>query len=116
MSGEKRVDEDWKRTAQLEKERLLRRDEPQGGPVADREAPRPTFLTLVSSLYQQFLHALGGGMPGARADLAQARFTVELMAILRQKTEGNLTPDEARALEDILYDCQMRFSEVARRP
>jgi hypothetical protein len=113
---EKKVDEDWKRTAQLEKERFLRRDDPRGAPASERDADKATLLTLISSLYQQFLLSLGAGVPGGRADLGQARFTVELLVILRQKTKGNLTPDESSALDEILADCQMRFSEAARRP
>lgn len=54
-------------------------------------------------------------MTEAPVDLAQAKFSIDLLRVLKEKTEGNRTPEESRLLEAILYDLQMRFVRAARR-
>lgn len=82
---------------------------PEGGDLA----PEPDLGALVVFLANFALLHLGeapegeaGGLP---PDLDQARFTIELLRVLKGKTEGNRTPEEGRLLEAILYDLQMRF-------
>jgi hypothetical protein len=51
---------------------------------------------------------------GERAvDLEQAREAIETLLLLREKTRGNLTEDESRLLQEILYDLQLRFVQVS---
>jgi hypothetical protein len=38
-----------------------------------------------------------------------ARFYIDLLAVLRQKTAGNLTAQEAAFLEDLLYRLRVRY-------
>ena len=55
--------------------------------------------------------------PGAadtRVDLERARSAIDILLMLREKTEGNRTEPESRLLEEILYDLQMRFVQAAR--
>lgn len=73
------------------------------------------FLLLANSA---LLHLGEGaeGMTGGRpVDLGQAQFSINLLRLLKEKTEGNRTPEETRLLEGILYDLEMRFVEIARR-
>jgi hypothetical protein len=42
-------------------------------------------------------------------DLAQASEAIDILALLRGKTEGNRTPEETELLEQIIYDLQLRF-------
>ncbi len=44
-----------------------------------------------------------------RVDLDQAREAIDVLLLLRDKTNGNRTEQESRLLEEILYDLQMRF-------
>lgn len=48
-------------------------------------------------------------------DLDQARDAIDLLLLLREKTEGNRAEQESRVLEQILYDLQMRFVEVSAK-
>ena len=48
-----------------------------------------------------------------QVDLAQAREAVDLLLLLRDKTEGNRTEQETRFLEDVLHDLEMRFVRAA---
>ncbi|HEX7128010.1 MAG TPA: DUF1844 domain-containing protein [Thermodesulfobacteriota bacterium] len=95
------------------------RDEPErprgaprpgdAGPGA--ELPPPTFAALVQMLAMSALDALGAipGPDGERRppDLALARHGIDLLGVLEAKTRGNLEPDEARLLEQTLFDLRM---------
>ena len=93
---------------------------PRGEPYEERQAApfEPSFGTLLISLSTQALMHLGeipdleGG--DARRDLAAARHIIDLIAVLEQKTQGNLDADEAALLERILYDLRMRFVAISR--
>jgi len=47
-------------------------------------------------------------------DLEQARDAIDLLALLRVKTEGNRTERESRLLDEMLYDLQLRFVRAAK--
>jgi hypothetical protein len=84
-----------------------------------RELPKPDFAALLISLGHSALYHLGlvadpqSGTKGER-NLALARETIDLVEMLEDKTRGNLTGDEAKLLEDLLYDLRMRYVEAAR--
>ncbi|AFY02406.1 hypothetical protein Bdt_2724 [Bdellovibrio bacteriovorus str. Tiberius] len=42
-------------------------------------------------------------------DKNMARFNIDLLVVLQQKTKGNLTGDEAKFLENLISDLQMKF-------
>ncbi len=77
------------------------------------------FETLVSYLSTTAMFQLGllAGPSGERipADLVNVRRTIDLLDVLQQKTQGNLTPEESRLLEDVLYELRMSFVEVEKR-
>src|SRR5476649_1167476 len=45
-------------------------------------------------------------------DLILAQQSIDLLAILQEKTRGNLTNDEARFLDTLLYDLRMKFVQA----
>ena len=50
-------------------------------------------------------------------DLDQAKQTIDLLAMLQRKTAGNLTDDEKRYLDHVLYELRMNYvDETARSP
>jgi hypothetical protein len=49
-------------------------------------------------------------------DLAQASEAIDVLTLLREKTEGNRTPQESELLEQILYDLQIRFVRATGQP
>jgi hypothetical protein len=89
------------------------------GAAAPRELPKPDFAALLISLGHSALYHLGlvadpqSGKKGER-NLALARETIDLVEMLGDKTRGNLTADEAKLLQDLLYDLRMRYVEAAR--
>jgi tellurite resistance protein len=46
---------------------------------------------------------------GIERDPEQARRTIDILAMLQAKTQGNLTPEETAILERILHDLRMRY-------
>src|SRR5436309_14511947 len=86
-------------------------DYPDEGPA--------NFATLVSYLSTTAMFQLGllPGPGGERipADLVNAQRSIDLLEVLQQKTRGNLTPDEGRLLEDVLYELRMSFVETEKR-
>jgi hypothetical protein len=48
-----------------------------------------------------------------RVDILGARNTIDLLGILAEKTRGNLTEAEDRALQAVLFECRMAFLELS---
>ncbi len=74
-----------------------------------------TFDKFVASLYMTALMQLGlvheQGLP-ARPDIMAARQTIDTIAILAEKTKGNLTVAEDTLMQNILYELRMAYIEV----
>jgi len=74
-----------------------------------------TFEKFAASIYMSALIQLGlAAPPGEKpvVDLIGARQTIDTLAILQEKTKGNLTPAEANMLQNILYELRMAYLEV----
>jgi hypothetical protein len=85
----------------------------------DFEVGPAGFETLVSYLSTTAMFQLGllQGPGGERIppDLVNARRTIDLLEVVQQKTRGNLTADEAKLLEDVLYDLRLTYVEMTKR-
>ena len=87
-----------------------------GYPDADGEQG-PGFFDLLGVLAEPVPFYLGdAALPtGEREEnLEAARFYIDLLDTLRQKTAGNLTSQEADALEDVLYRLRVRYVQKRR--
>jgi hypothetical protein len=74
-----------------------------------------TFEKFVASIYMSALMQLGLAAPqGAKpeVDLLGARQTIDTLALLQDKTKGNLTPAEQNMLQNCLYELRMAYLEV----
>ena len=112
----KKVDEEWKRQAEEEKKRLSEemKSEP---PPREGTLPKPTFVYLVSGLVSQVLIGLGHATNPITSkqekNLDDAKFAIDTLQLLHDKTKGNLTEDEKKYLDSMLYDLRMRFLETS---
>jgi hypothetical protein len=116
------TDEDWKAEAQKEKEELAKESQkgttegaaagPSSG-AGDRQIPEASFTTLVNTLATQAMMALGGfedPQTGKRyLDLELAKFHIDSLDILQEKTKGNLEDEEAKLIEKAIYELRMGF-------
>ncbi|MDE3105185.1 MAG: DUF1844 domain-containing protein [Acidobacteriota bacterium] len=85
-------------------------------PGADHP-PAMDFVQLIQSFYMTALMQLGGtAMEGQQpqVDLMGARQSIDMLAVLEEKTRGNLTPDESRLVESALFELRMGFLEVTQ--
>ena len=113
------VDSDWKAEAQAEKERLSRQEHEkvttEGG---SRELPAPDFKGLVGALATQAIMGLGamGDQKTGRVviDLEGARFSIDLLGVLEEKTKGNLTDDENKDLHQVVVELRNRFVQITQ--
>src|SRR6058998_2100616 len=84
-------------------------DAPAGGPDL-----QGLFIMLASSALVNLGEAADPSTGQRVVDLEQARDAVDLLVMLRTKTEGNRTPQESQLLDEILYDLQVRFVRAAK--
>jgi hypothetical protein len=47
--------------------------------------------------------------------LPQAQHMIDLLMVLREKTRGNLTPDEDQMMQDLLPQLQMAYVGASRQ-
>ena len=82
----------------------------------DMPLPPPTFSFLVMSFRAQAEVHLGlmqFSEEKQEPDLPMAQHTIDLMAMLYDKTKGNLTLEEQRYLENSLTELRFRFVQTA---
>lgn len=83
-----------------------KREEPAALPEIDFS----TFIVSLSSSVLIHLGVVADPMSGEqKKDLAIAKQTIDMLAMLQEKTRGNLTNEEGQLLESMLYDLRMRY-------
>jgi hypothetical protein len=91
---------------------------PAAAPSADAPLRSPVFENLIRSLGQNAAMLLGGyadprtGQPVL--DLEGAREMIDMLDVLREKTRGNLAPEEDTLLLDVLGNLKLAFMEMAK--
>ncbi len=89
-----------------------------GNPFPDETAfPELNFSTFILSLSTSALVQLGE-LPDPisntkEVNLDHAKQTINIIEILQDKTRGNLSDDEERIMELVLYDLRMKFIAAA---
>lgn len=81
------------------------------------ERMEASFTQFVGGFAVQTLVHLGkmsNPMNGeSGVDLANAKYSIDILGILQEKTQGNLTPEEDEYLSNILRDLRMEYVEAA---
>jgi hypothetical protein len=114
------IDRDWKAEAQAEKERLANQEQAQaegGARQRPGELPPADFRALVGTLASQAIMGLGalGDSKTGRVviDLGTAKFSIDLLAVLEEKTKGNISEEEANELTQTLAELRARFVHIS---
>jgi hypothetical protein len=74
-----------------------------------------TFEHIIQSFYISAMIAMGAGTePGQkpRVDILAARQSIDMLALLHEKTKGNLTQKEEATLQNVLFELRMMFLEI----
>jgi hypothetical protein len=116
------VDEDWKQEAQKEKEILAAQEKAEKDKTEDQDEargplPPGNFAALISMLTTQALFALGllqiKGQEKKEPDLELAKYNIDMLETLGEKTKGNLTPEEQTVLANTLNELRMGYVKIA---
>lgn len=84
-------------------------------PGADDPASFVNFLSTLVTNAAASLGAMPHPATGQRTvDLETGKFWIDVLAMLRDKTKGNLLPKESQLLEGILGDLQMQYVQLVR--
>jgi hypothetical protein len=94
-------------------DRSVRTEPPQPEDAGPRPEEHIDFPSYILSYYTQGLVLLGE-VPNPytnqkEEDTAGARHTIDILAMLQEKTKGNLSKDENQLLESVLYELRMKF-------
>lgn len=141
MVEEKHVDESWKEQASEEKDKLedIAMQQPDSSKGSQTEASSQTtskteeteieseqiqevevnFLNYVTSLGFQTMIFMGE-IPNpvtneVERNLTQAKFLIDTLAMLKEKTVGNLNEQEKNLLESSIYELQLRYVQVFQK-
>lgn len=124
MPDEKKliIDEDWKAQVEAEKAEAQRaaasQAAPGGGPSQaeppqDFEMPPASWELLLTTLATEAMVSLGlvphpaTGQPAVRRN--QAKYLIDTIEMLRDKSKGNLTPQESQLTESMLHQLRMAY-------
>jgi hypothetical protein len=125
------IDTDWKKQAQEEKKRLAEEEQKRAaqqparpasastaaaGRGQARQAPVASFAALVQSAMTQVFYYLGELAPqGAEptVNLDMAKYHLDTLGVIEDKTKNNLSPDESHLLDVALYETRNRYVSVA---
>jgi hypothetical protein len=87
----------------------------------EKKGPTLDFNALVLSLGSSAIVHLGEapdpttGQKREQPEFGMAQQSIDLLAMLQEKTRGNLTAEEARFLDNMLFDLRMLFVQVSKR-
>lgn len=115
------VDEDWKAQVEREKEQLkaaepASENQPDDASQPDMDSmpiPEASFSMLLATLSTQAIAAMGlmpdpSGNPTA-VNLPMAKHFVDTVSILEEKTQGNLSDEEAAMIKENLHQLRMAY-------
>ena len=101
----KKEDKDWKKKVVEDKKKA-------------EFTPPPlevNFMMFITSLSMQAMMSLGlypnPITKKEEKNLDAAKYTIDTIAMIQEKTKGNLTSEESRLIDNILYDLRMKYVE-----
>jgi len=107
----KNIDESWKDTVDKEKDTLKKEEK--------FVPPEPDFSFFITTLSLQASISLGQAPNPAtnkpQEDLTQAKFLIDTLGMLREKTKGNLNQEETNLLDNFLYELRMQYISKTKK-
>ena len=84
---------------------------------SENKKMEPNFGIFVSSLSMQtliFLGEIDNPITHKKEEnLNQAKYIIDTLAMLKEKTKGNLAADEANLIDNVLYELRMKYTAKA---
>ncbi|MBU6998106.1 MAG: DUF1844 domain-containing protein [Theionarchaea archaeon] len=66
------------------------------------------ILNLVTTALYHF------GDLGDKKDIEAAKSVIDILIVLKEKTKGNLTPEEQKTLDESIHDLQIRYLQEVK--
>lgn len=112
------VDEDWKAEAQKEKEVLAETEEKEEEQPGRRgPLPKGDLAALISMLTTQAFFSMGAfkieGQENREPDMELAKYNIDMLETLEEKTKGNLSEDEEKVMADTLNQLRMAYVKLS---
>jgi len=84
--------------------------------MEQKQVPEPSFSSLVMSMATNAILKMGLD-PSSKAekDLTIARYNIDLLEILKEKTKNNLTEEESKLIEQCLKDLKLHFIQTNKK-
>ena len=127
------VDEDWKAQVQAEKEAAEQAETAKAGSETDEPSPASTsgegdqplpplppaslaqLVTMFATQASVSLQQAADPNEKQRSDhLGYAKHFIDLLAVVEEKTKGNLTDDEAKMIDAMLHELRMAYVSLNR--
>jgi Domain of unknown function (DUF1844) len=126
MADEKKIiiDEDWKSQVQAEKE-AAKQPAASAKPAStaapgDMQMPPASLEMLVTTLVTEAMISLGQVPHPHTGEVLfqpqQAKYLIDMIDMLREKTKGNVTPDETELMEQLLHQLRMAYVQLTAAP
>ena len=117
---QKKVDESWKDSISKEKEFLSPETEKGAAEQEKMTAAEASFSFFLSTLGMQALTALGeiaNPSTGEKSvELDQAKYLIDIIQMLSEKTKNNLSAEENSMMDGLLYELRLKFVQKSQRP
>lgn len=114
------IDDDWKSQVEKEKEDLKQPDDVESSFDEPISMPPASFVILLSTLATQAMASLGfisdpiSGKP--QVNRPMAKHFIDTLAMLQEKTKGNLDEEENGHLRDALHQLRMAYLSSESNP
>ena len=86
---------------------------------ANSAVPPVDFSSFVVSLGSSAMVNLGHiadpTTGSATVDLVMARYSIDVLGMLKDKTAGNLAPDEQKLLDTLLFELRTKYTEASKK-
>lgn len=113
------IDEDWKTEARKEKEKLAEEEKDSKAQAEQRRLPPADFQGLISMLATQAFFGMGllrsEENKDVPPDMEMAKYNIDLLGILEEKTKGNLNEEEAKLFESTLHQLRMAYVSLSSK-
>lgn len=131
MSEEKKIiiDEDWKSQVEAEREAAKAAGDPAAkgeastdpsAMMGDADPPMPpaSYTILISTLATEAMMALGQMPHPLTGEVTprrnQAKYLIDTIAMLHEKTKGNVSAEETAGVEELLHTLKMAFVQMPK--
>ena len=115
---QKKVDESWKEDIKKEKDTKEGKEEGKKEAKEEGQLPEADFRNFMTGLVMQCFMFMGE-IPDPvskkkQKNLPQAKYIIDTIMMLSEKTQGNLSKEEGGLLEGALHELQMRYVKLTK--